>query len=95
VLGRVQRGLEQLYRIDTALEVDDFLIEDGDRRAAGVLRSPREQLLVREDQGEVELGLYVDRGVLDVLHASDPSSGLHDGNLGEFLLVVEGVSHFV
>jgi hypothetical protein len=94
VLGRVQRGLERLYRIDTELEVDDFVIADDERRATGVARAPRE-LLVREDQGGVELGLYVDRQALDVLEASDPSAGLHDGNLGEFLLVVEGVSHFV
>jgi hypothetical protein len=95
VLGRVQRGLERLYRIETELEVDDFLIDDDARRAAGDHRTPREQLLVREDGDGVALGLYVDRDVLAVLDRADPAAGLHDGNLGEFLLVVEGVSHFV
>lgn len=95
MLGRVQRGLEHLYRIDTELEVDDFVIADDQRRAAGVERAPREQLLVHQDDDGVSLGLYVDPGALDVLHRDDPAAGLHEGNLGEFLLVVEGVSHFV
>lgn len=95
MLGRVQKGLEQLYRIATDLEVDDFLIHDDERRAAGTNRAPREQLLVREDDESLEIGLYVDRQVLDVLDRADPATGLHDGNLAEFLLVVEGVSHFV
>jgi hypothetical protein len=95
VLGRVQRGLEQLYRIDTSLEVDDFVIDDDDRLAAAPSRAPREQLLVRQDDDGLAMGLYVDRRALAVLDQDDPSAGLHDGNLGEFLLVVEGVSHFV
>jgi hypothetical protein len=95
VLGRVQRGHERLYRIDTEVAVEDFVISDDDRPAAGTPRSPREQLLLREDEGGLEVGLYVDRRALAVLDAADPAAGLHEGNLGEFLLVVEGVSHFV
>jgi hypothetical protein len=96
VLARVQKGLERLYRIETELEVDDYVIDESDRDDAGVNRAPREQLLVREDADGLEMGLYVDRRALAVLDESDPSSaGLHEGNFGEFLLVVEGVSHFV
>ena len=60
LLESLQRGLEQLYRIDTQLKVDDFLLSAEARDAAGVSRAPREQLLLREQDGELELGLFVD-----------------------------------
>jgi hypothetical protein len=95
VLDRLQRGLERLYRVETELAIDDFVI-DGDRRdQLGVGRRPREQLLLREQGGELELALFVDMSALGNLAANDPSQQLHDGNFGDFLLAVEGVSHFV
>jgi hypothetical protein len=95
VLGRIQRGLEQLYRIDTEVDVDDIVIDEEARDDTGVNRAPREQLLLSQDADGLAIGLYVDRKALAVLADADPTIGLHDGNLGEFLLVVEGVSHFV
>ena len=46
MLGRVQRGLEALYRVDTGVAVDDFVIDEVARNAIGPERRPREQLLV-------------------------------------------------
>lgn len=95
VLCRLQRGLEQMYRIDTRVEVADFVIDAAARRRLGVGRLPREQLLLAESEGTLEVGLFVDEGSLDNLARHDPSHGLDDRNLGDFLLAVEGVSHFV
>src|SRR5688572_13022142 len=95
MLDLVQRGLEGLYRIDTQLDVRDFLIDQAAREALGVARQPREQLLVAERDGDLELGLFVDRRALDNLAENDPRDGLDATNLGDFLLTVEGVSHFV
>jgi hypothetical protein len=95
MLGLVQRGLETLYRVDTDLDVDDFVIDEATRDSYGTVRAPREQLLVREAGGELELALYVCPRALANLAANDPRARLDASNLGDFLLAVEGVSHFV
>ncbi len=95
MLERLQRGLEALYRIDTRVRVGDFVIDAAARERLGVARAPREQLLLTEVDGALEIGLFIDDDSLDNLRRDDPSRALHDGNLGDFLLAVEGVSHFV
>jgi hypothetical protein len=95
MLARLQKGLERMYRIETEVSVDDFVIGDEARRELGVARAPREQLLVAEDGGEMSLGLFVDERALCNLAENDPTHRLDDRNLGDFLLAVEGVSHFV
>lgn len=95
MLARLQRGLERMYRIETEVSVDDFVIGAEARRELGVARAPREQLLVAEEAGEVSVGLFVDERALCNLERHDPSRRLDDRNLGDFLLAVEGVSHFV
>jgi hypothetical protein len=95
VLARLQRGLEQLYRVDTQVAVEDFLIDADAREAFGPVRHPREQLLVSQRDDELELALFVDRDVLANLERHDPVDGLDHRNLDDFLLTVEGVSHFV
>jgi hypothetical protein len=95
MLGDLQRGLETLYRIETELDVRDFLLDEAGRAAFAPARAPREQLLVAERDGGLELGLFLDAAALDNLAARDPRAGLDETNLGDFLLTVEGVSHFV
>jgi len=95
VLSRLQRGLERLYRIETRLEVDDFVIDAEERERMGVARQPREQLLVAQDQDALSLGLFVDRDSLANLERHDPASRLDERNLQDFLFAVEGVSHFL
>jgi hypothetical protein len=96
VLRRLQLGLEALYRVETRLEVGEFLIDEDQRQRAGVARAPREQLLLRHDEGgDLSLGLFVDRAALANLGRNDPSHRLDDVNFGDFCLAVEGVSHFV
>lgn len=95
MLALVQRGLEHLYRIKTDVDVTDYVIDERARREIGVTRAPREQLLVSETQGDLELALFVDADVLAHLATNDPRTCLDDTNLHDFLLTVEGVSHFV
>nr|HEX4312650.1 hypothetical protein [Kofleriaceae bacterium] len=96
MLARLQRGLEELYRLDASPGVDDFVIDEATRdAAAGAARRPREQLLVCEDGGELSVALFVDPAALANLAANDPSRRLGDHNFGDFLLAIEGVSHFV
>jgi len=89
-LARVQRGLETLYRVDTGVDIHEFLVGEDVRDAVVSARRPREQLLVCEDGGEMALALFLDDGVLANLR-----HGLDDRNFGDFILAVEGVSHFI
>jgi hypothetical protein len=91
LLVRLQRGLESLYRISTGVDVGDFVVDDPPRD----VRRAREQLLVREADGELSLGLFIDRGARENLARNDPGARLGEHNFGDFLLAVEGVSHFV
>jgi hypothetical protein len=94
-LRRVQRGLEALYRVDTGVEVGDFIVGADLRDALVAARKPREQLLVCEADGEMALALFIDPLVLANLTSHDPAHRLGDHNFGDFLLAVEGVSHFI
>ena len=58
-------------------------------------RAPREQLLLREDDGELGMALFVDAAALANLERHDPAARLDDRNFSDFCLAVEGVSHFV
>jgi hypothetical protein len=95
VVSRVQRGLEELYRIETGVAIDDFVIDDAARAGLFGGRRAREQLLVCEDAGEMALALFLDGALIANLARHDPAHALDDRNLGDFLLAVEGVSHFV
>ena len=96
VLTRLQRGLEALYRVDTQLAVEHFLIGEEQRTEAGPARAPREQVLLRQDgDDDLGLGLFVDQDALSNLERHDPGERLDDRNFADFCVAVEGVSHFV
>lgn len=90
VLAELQRALELAYRVAPGMDVRDFLIDEARRDAWRPARAPREQLLLREGADALEVGLFVDAATVRRLEP-----GLSDENLGEFLLAVEGVSHFL
>jgi hypothetical protein len=99
IVVRTQRGLESLYRVDTQLDVREFLIDESCRREAGPARTPREQLLIRTTGEDADLGvglgLFLDPAAMHNLERHDPASRLDSRNFSDFCLVVEGVSHFV
>lgn len=95
-LARMQRGLEALYRVDTGVEIEDFVVSEDVRDRLVPGRRPREQLLaLSEDGEETALALFIDPAAIANLTARDPSRRLDDHNLGDFLLALEGVSHFI
>jgi hypothetical protein len=95
VLTRLQFGLEALYRVRTHLAIDAFVIDAAQRERVDPRRTPREQLLVRETEGELAMALFVDAGALANLERHDPAAGLDERNFTDFCLAVEGVSHFI
>jgi hypothetical protein len=95
ILARLQLGLEALYRVETRLDIDAFVVDERARDSVAPARAPREQLLIQQQDDEVAMGLYVDRAALANLEAHDPARGLDQRNFADFCLAIEGVSHFI
>jgi hypothetical protein len=95
MLSKVQRGLERLYRLTPKPEVGQFVIGERERDDAGVARSPREQLLLQEDVDGLAIGLYLDPKLLGQLADRGAKELVHGHGFGDFMMLVEGVSHFV
>ena len=95
LLARLQLGLEALYRVETRLAIDAFVIDAVQRGQMQPARAPREQLLLREMDGELGMALFVDAAAIANLERHDPAARLDERNFADFCLAVEGVSHFV
>lgn len=97
MLRRLQLFLSASYGIDPPEDVREYLVTDADwlRAIEGDNgRETDEKLLILEQDGELELALYLAPELLSRLTASDPLTGLNAANLADFCTVVEGVSHF-
>ena len=97
VLARMQLGLEALYRVETRLPIDAFLVDAETREATlgDGARLPREQLVIRQSAGELAMALFVDEAALANLERHDPADSLDERNFTDFCLAIEGVSHFI
>jgi len=98
-LNTLQKLLERIYRVEVNLDVEDFLITDPDlaRRLDTSVnpRESKEKLLVSQQDDHLDLALFLDASVLARLSDDNPLVSLHSENFVDFLLAVEGVSHFL
>lgn len=98
-LHKLQRFLERIYEIHSGYDIERFLITDPELARefddSDGARDTAEKLLVRGDLDRLDIALYLDAGVIDVLRDNDPTKSLNDGNLPEFCTALEGVSHFL
>lgn len=98
-LLELQRDLERVYELTGAGPVADFVFSDADM--AGNLspdsgrRQPDETLLIHQDGDDLFMSLYLSEALLERLVVDSPLELLHDGNLADLCLAVEGVSHFL
>ncbi len=99
MLGFLQDLLQRLYALHVPYDVGEFVITDA--RLARLLddsptaRETPEKLLVRQDGDCVDLSLYLDAAVVERLERDSPEQGLHAGNIDDFCIALEGVSHFL
>jgi hypothetical protein len=91
--------LQEIYELSIAHNVNDYLITN--QTLANVLdkgnSNPnlREKLLFKQDEDEMTLSLYLHNDVVKKMLEDDPVQHLHEGNLEDFCLALEGVSHFL
>jgi hypothetical protein len=97
LIGRVQEHLEAIYGIRSELCVSEFLVdEEAARRLGGTGRSG-EELLIREEGGELEVALFISGELLARLsrYESRPVGALLAEELSGYCELAEGVSHFL
>ncbi len=98
LLAQLQGLLSDLYALEVAYDVNDFLITDESLAAAldSDGRRVEEKLLIAEDDDEAAgVSLYLGAELLDRLRRNDPSRRLNEKNLQDFWTALEGISHFV
>jgi len=98
LLDELQGLLDGIYDTELALSVQDFLVTDSATVqgliSAGTNPQVNETLFVQQGDDEIGLTLYLDNNLLERLQESDPITHLHDQNLEDFCVVLEGISHF-
>jgi len=95
-LAAMQRWLTDLYGLDLAYDVSDFLITDRWLASAlgGGARHVDEELLILEQDGEANVSLFLAQELVSRLERNDPTTALTHENLADFWVAFEGVSHF-
>lgn len=95
-LGDLQKLLTNMYGLDIAYDVRDFVTTDavlaGRLDAGG--RSTDEKLLIAEEDGEAAVCLYLEEALVERLTENNPAARLSSENLEDFWTAFEGVSHF-
>jgi hypothetical protein len=96
MVGWVQDHLEAIYGIQSHYRASEFLLTSDDARRLGSTGRLREELLIREEDGELWLGLCFAPNVNDALQSIEaPGRGWVDSNLDTYCQIAEGVSHFL
>ncbi len=98
-LSRLQAGLQDIYELDIAHDVNDYLITS---KVLAKQLEPvrngsraREKLFVYEDEEGLNLSLFLDKKVLNRFNKYDPFKHLDHRNMEAFCLALEGISHFI
>ncbi len=99
MLNELQQQLEDIYEVDTHLQVSQFLITDPAlARQYDTSENPRstnEKLLISQTHEGLDVALFLHSNIVQHLEQNDPLESLHDGNLHEFWVALEGISHFI
>lgn len=98
MLATLQQQLSDIYQVDAAHDVRDFLITDPTVASCigqdAMLSNTEETLLVSQDDDGLAMSLFLDGEMLARLESAKPLDCLRAGLLDDLWKVLEGVSHF-
>ena len=99
LLNKLQSELEAIYAIELQHRVHDFVIDDP-HLVSLIDNSPNardipEKLLIHQDGENFDVALYLDSGLIKRLEENDPIEQLHNDNIHDFWMALEGISHFL
>ena len=93
VLREIQASLERTYDVALPVEVQDYLL-DGEAAAALAVSGDSVLVLQGEEEGTLDVGVYLSPPSLERLSRRDPFRRLDGENLSDFCAATEEVSHF-
>ena len=98
MLAELQQQLRDIYQVDSAHDVRDFLITDPTLAnfigQGAMVSNTEETLLVSQDDDGLAMSLFIDGEMLERLELANPLDCLRAGLLDDLWKVLEGVSHF-
>ena len=98
-VANLQTQLQSIYELQVEQNVKDFLITCPDMASNldGGRSNPqlKEKLLLRQENDSLDLSLFLDSEVVRKMQEDDPVVDIHEGNIEDFCLALEGVSHFL
>ena len=96
-IDRLQARLQSIYEIETGHAVGDFLVSDEavKNRLSGQSSQLRETVFVSESREHLDITVYLHADIVSHLLDENPEQGLHSGNVEDFCLATEGISHFL
>ncbi len=99
MLDQLQQQLEQVYEVDTSLQVSRFLITDPELAdhydKSENPRPVHEKLLLSQDDEHLDVALYLSDEIVNHLEEHNPLECLDEANLHQFWVALEGISHFI
>ena len=98
MLAELQQQLSDIYRVDRAYDIRDYLITDPMLATCisqdAMLTNTDETLLVAQDDEGLALSLFLDADMLERLESANPLDGIRAEMLDDLWKVLEGISHF-
>ncbi len=101
LLREMQLLLERTYGT-TGVNLDEFILTDDRARvlssmagASAAQISDLGRVFLRVVHGDLRLGIYYDRGVIEALQTNNPQYGLDDNNVLPFMVFLEELDHAI
>ncbi len=97
-LRAMQRTLEAMYRLQTSVDVAEFVTTDAEWAHAllgGAEHPIGESVFVCSQGEDLDLSVYLDATVLERLAATESATGGASLALNDLCMALEGVSHFL
>ncbi|MGR8948878.1 MAG: hypothetical protein ACU84Q_12580 [Gammaproteobacteria bacterium] len=96
-LSAIQDSIASLYETPIGFSVEDFLITDLNvlgRRHHTSRDSAKETLYVQESEGNLDISLFINEEIIEFLNNLAGSDNWTFRDIKDYLLALEGVSHF-
>lgn len=98
MLAELHSYIANIYDADCGHQLQDYLITD--RKLANILgrkalpENIEESVLIAEEGDGIALSVFLDAALLSRLESADPMNSLCTEQLGDLVVVLEGISHF-
>lgn len=96
-LSHLQQSLQGIYELELDHQVNDFLVTRNAELDPSCIQDDmvRETLLVSQENDDLLLSLFLHESVVKNLNSDGGVFHLHDENLEDFCIALEGISHFI